>query len=59
MNIPQDPVMLMSMINMKMRDGDYTGLDDLCASLGIDKDDLISRLKGAGLDWMPAIKQFR
>lgn len=59
MNIPKDPVMLMSMINMKLRDGDYGNLDDLCASWGIDRDVIISKLKDAGFEWLPDIGQFR
>ena len=34
-----DPNILVSMINMKLRDGDYSSLDDACLSLGIDKED--------------------
>lgn len=59
MNIPQDPVMLMSMINMKLRDGEYCDFEDLCASLGLDKDEIISKLKESGFDWYPDICQFR
>ena len=31
-NLPKDPMMLMSFINMKLRD-EYPSLDELCASL--------------------------
>lgn len=59
MYIPQDPVMLMSMINMKLRDGEYSDFEDLCASLGLDKDETISKLKRSGFEWYPEISQFR
>ena len=43
MNLPSDPVMLLSYVNTKLRD-DYSSLDELCSSLGADKDDICSRL---------------
>lgn len=36
MNIPKDPVMLLSFINTQLRDF-YPSLDELCDSLGIDR----------------------
>lgn len=59
MTIPKDPFMLMSMINMKLRDGDYDSLSDLCLSLDIDEKELISKLKETGFEYMPEIRQFR
>ena len=35
-NLPKDPMMLMSFINMKLRD-EYPSLDELCASLNVDR----------------------
>ncbi|MCI6017948.1 MAG: DUF4250 domain-containing protein [Clostridiales bacterium] len=43
-NIPKDPVMLLSFINLKLRD-DYPDLDELCLSLGIDRDELCKKLE--------------
>lgn len=59
MNIPSDPVMLMSMLNMKLRDGGYESLDDLCLSLGLEKENVVNRLSAAGFEYLPEIKQFR
>ena len=39
MNIPKDPVILLSFINTKLRD-EYRTLDDLCLSLSIDRNQL-------------------
>lgn len=50
--------MLLSYVNTKLRD-DYPSLDELCLSLGIDKDTLVRRLADAGFDYMPEINQFR
>lgn len=56
--LPQDPFMLLSTVNMKLRD-DYTDLDDLCTSLGEDRAALESKLAAAGFTYMPEINQFR
>ncbi len=59
MTIPSDPVMLMSMLNMKLRDGEYESLDDLCLSLGIEKATILKKLSDAGFEFLPSINQFR
>ena len=41
--IPNDPVMLLSFVNMKLRDF-YGNIDELCKDLDIDKDKLIEKL---------------
>ncbi|MEJ2766660.1 DUF4250 domain-containing protein [Photobacterium sp. MCCC 1A19761] len=53
-----DPVMLMSIVNMKIRD-EFGTLDSLVKYYGIDKDKLIARLAAAGFDYLPDAKQFR
>ncbi|WP_025673608.1 DUF4250 domain-containing protein [Salinivibrio socompensis] len=53
-----DPVMLMSIINMKLRD-EFDSLDDLVRYYEIDKTTLCARLKEAGFDYLEATKQFR
>lgn len=47
---PKDPAMLMSWINLKLRDF-YGDLDELCEDLEIDKDDVISILHQAGYEY--------
>ena len=44
MNIPQDPVMLLSYVNTQLRDN-YPSLDELCSSLDIDREMLQEKLK--------------
>lgn len=44
MAIPNDPIMLLSYINTNLRDS-YSTLDELCASLSLDKNALIEKLK--------------
>lgn len=41
--IPSDPVMLLSFLNMKLRDY-YSSLDALCTDLDIDKSDIINKM---------------
>ncbi|MGF1878316.1 DUF4250 domain-containing protein [Photobacterium frigidiphilum] len=53
-----DPVMLMSIVNMKIRD-EFEDLDSLINYFEIDKEILINRLKQAGFDYLPEVKQFR
>lgn len=59
MYMPKDPNMLVSMINMKLRDGNYESLTDACLSLGIDEKEIVEKLKDAGFDYNPQTMQFR
>ena len=56
--LPKDPAMLMSFVNMKLRD-EYRTLEDFCASYGLKEAKLNAELEAAGFDWMPGIRQFR
>lgn len=58
MELPSDPFMLLSVVNTKLRD-EYSSLDELCASLDIDRDALVARLAEAGFEYMSQINQFR
>ena len=58
MNLPKDPVMLYSAVNMKLRDA-YPTLDALCADLGVERAELERRLAEAGFEYNPATNQFR
>lgn len=57
-NLPKDPNLLYSFINLKLRD-EFDTLDDLCASQGISKEDLISTLEAAGFIYSETANQFR
>jgi hypothetical protein len=41
--IPNDPVMLLSFINLKLRDF-YPSLDNLCEDMDVDKDMIVEKL---------------
>ncbi|MGN0168614.1 MAG: DUF4250 domain-containing protein [Acetatifactor sp.] len=46
--IPKEPVMLLSFINLKLRDF-YTSLDALCEDMDVDRAELEEKL--AGIDY--------
>lgn len=58
--LPKDPVMLLSFMNMKLRDN-YSSLDALCDDLEINKEELteiIGKLEGIGYKYNSATNQF-
>ena len=57
MELPKDPMMLFSLINMKLRDF-YPSLDALCEDLNVNKSDIIQRLKEAGFEYSPEQNKF-
>lgn len=56
--LPKDPAMLMSFINMKLRN-EYRTLEDFCNAYSLDETRLKATLESAGFDWIPSIRQFR
>jgi len=54
-----DPVMLMSIVNMKLRDDFGGDLDRVVNFYEIDKAALIAKLASAGFEYLPEAKQFR
>ncbi|MBQ8981541.1 MAG: DUF4250 domain-containing protein [Eubacterium sp.] len=57
MSLPNDPFILYSMINMKLRDS-YASLDELCDDLGEDKSELVQKLADAGFEYNSKTNQF-
>ncbi|WP_283392661.1 DUF4250 domain-containing protein [Photobacterium phosphoreum] len=53
-----DTVMLMSIVNMKIRD-EFNTLDDLVKFFDIDREQLIAKLATGGFDFLPQVQQFR
>ncbi|MCM1451552.1 MAG: DUF4250 domain-containing protein [Clostridium sp.] len=56
-SLPQDPAMLMSYINTKLRD-DYPSLDALCEDLHIDKAALSEALAKGGFEYSESNNKF-
>ena len=50
MELPEDPMMLFSVINMKLRDC-YASLDELCEDMNINKDILIGKPESIGFEY--------
>lgn len=55
--LPEDPFMLLSFINMKLRDN-YNSLDELCEDMNIDREDLEKKLASAGFEYNPTQNKF-
>ncbi len=55
--LPTDPMMLLCVINMKLRD-QYGSLETLCEDLNIDIEDLISKLENIGYTYNPDTNRF-
>lgn len=56
-DLPKDPMMLMSFINMKLRDI-YPSLDALCEDMDIDKAQLLEKLGSAGFEYNQNLNKF-
>lgn len=56
--IPNDPVMLLSYVNLKLRDN-YSSLQDLCASEGIDEETLKNKLNMIDYSYDETSNQFK
>lgn len=50
MDLPKDPMILFSVINLKLRDY-YSNLDALCEDMDVDKEELLAALAAAGFEY--------
>jgi hypothetical protein len=55
--LPKDPVMLLSFVNMKLRDF-YTSLDALCEEMDADRQGIVEKLAGIGYRYDEDRNQF-
>ena len=55
--LPNDPVILLSVINTKLRDY-YSSLDALCEDLNVNKEELIQKLSLIGYTYKEDRNQF-
>ena len=56
-NIPSDPMILFSFINMKLRD-EFSSLEELCDTLGIERKWLEEKLSTVGFEYSPENNKF-
>ena len=57
MELPKDPMMLFSFINMKLRDF-YPSLDVLCQDMQVNKEEIVNKLKAVGFEYNPEQNKF-
>lgn len=57
MNLPEDPIMLLSVINLKLRDY-YSSLDQLCDEMELSKEELLSKLAAVDYEYDEIHNQF-
>ena len=58
MTLPNDPFILLGVINMKLRDN-YFSLDELCEDLGENRKEIEEKLGGAGFEYDESTNSFR
>ena len=58
-HLPQDPAILVSSINMLLRDEEFDTLESLCASFDEEIDGLKARLQEYGYVYVEQQRQFR
>lgn len=56
-NLPKDPIILLSYINTQLRDN-YDSLDELCASLDVDKNEITTLLATMGYVYNSGLNKF-
>lgn len=56
--IPNDPVMLLSYVNLKLRD-EFSSLDEMCDKLDVDKQEIISKLASINYRYNSEQNQFK
>lgn len=55
--MPNDPIILLSYVNTKLRDN-YSSLEDLCKSEGADINDISTKLSAAGFEYDSRLNKF-
>lgn len=56
-NLPKDPVMLLSFVNMQLRDH-YANLSDFCKAFGVEEDDITNKLETIDYKYESSTNQF-
>ncbi len=57
MQLPNDPIILLSYINTMLRDH-YSSLDELCHGLSVDENEIISKLHGINYTYNSSLNKF-
>lgn len=57
-NLPQDPIILLSYINTRLRDDYPEGLDRMCDDMEVNRTALEAKLGAAGFEYNPQSNRF-
>ena len=57
MNLPDDAMMLLSVVNTKLRDF-YRNLDELCDDMNVDKQEILEKLKSIDYEYNEQLNRF-
>ena len=57
MAVPKDPVMLLSFLNLKLRDF-YSNLEELCKDLGLEQTEIDEKLQSIDYEYDQVRNQF-
>lgn len=57
-NLPEDPIILLSFINLKLRDY-YSSFDALCDDLNLDKELIQKKLSTVGYEYDSSLNRFQ
>ena len=57
MSVPKDPVMLLSFLNLKLRDF-YSNLEELCKDLGLEQTEIEEKLQSIDYEYDEIRNQF-
>ena len=55
--LPSDPIMLLSFLNMKLRDN-YASLDALCEDMDVSKAEIMEKLSMVGYEYDKEMNRF-
>ena len=56
-DLPKDPMMLLSFVNMKLRD-QYPSLEELCAAMDVEQEWIVETLRAAGFEYSEEHRRF-
>lgn len=57
--LPKNPYMMVSAVNMLLRDGEFESLEELCASFDREPEEMKAFLRESGYEYNAEQKQFR
>ncbi len=55
--LPQDPFMLMSFVNTKLRD-QYASLNEFCDAMDVQRDEICAKLAAIGMEYNSETNKF-